>query len=101
MSISKNYPGQNELISYLKERGSKSSYRGFLDLYHNIIVTSTFSNNWKNLDNAWATHFLEESEKLNFDQEVLKEKVNTERLQHRKILQSFWQEIIKEYEKEI
>ncbi|CAB4485352.1 unnamed protein product [Rhizophagus irregularis] len=100
MSISKNYPGQNELISYLKERGSKSSYRGFLDLYHNIIVTSTFSNNWKNLDNAWATHFLEESEKLNFDQEVLKEKVNTERLQHRKILQSFWQEIIKEYEKE-
>ncbi|UZN99044.1 uncharacterized protein OCT59_000326 [Rhizophagus irregularis] len=58
------------------ERGSKSSYRGFLDLYHNIIVTSTFSNNWKNLDNAWATHFLEESEKLNFDQEVLKEKVS-------------------------
>ncbi|CAG8722120.1 10639_t:CDS:2, partial [Rhizophagus irregularis] len=86
MSTSKNYPGQNVLISYLKERGNKSSYHGFLDLHHDIIVTSTFSENWKDLDNSWATHFMEEAEKLNL--EALKEKRN---------LQIFWQEVIKEY----
>ncbi|CAB4373503.1 unnamed protein product [Rhizophagus irregularis] len=95
MSTSKNYPGQNVLISYLKERGNKSSYHGFLDLHHDIIVTSTFSENWKDLDNSWATHFMEEAEKLNL--EALKEKINIERLQRKRNLQIFWQEVIKEY----
>ncbi|GBC01606.1 hypothetical protein RclHR1_04260006 [Rhizophagus clarus] len=100
MNTSKNYPGKNVLISYLKERGNKSSYHGFLNVHHDAIVASKFSNDWKDLDNAWATHFLEEAEKIGLNQKYLKEKVNIERFQHRKNLQTFWQEIIIEYEKE-
>ncbi|RGB35316.1 hypothetical protein C1646_759487 [Rhizophagus diaphanus] len=76
MNTSKNYPGQNVLISYLKKQGSNSSYYGFLNLYYNVIVTSTISDDWKSLDNAWSTHFLEEAEKLNLNQKFLKEKKN-------------------------
>ncbi|CAB4478589.1 unnamed protein product [Rhizophagus irregularis] len=47
------------------------------------------------LDNSWATHFMEEAEKLNL--EALKEKINIERLQRKRNLQIFWQEVIKEY----
>ncbi|PKY53014.1 hypothetical protein RhiirA4_470993 [Rhizophagus irregularis] len=101
------------------------------DLQHDIIVTSTFSENWKDLDNFWVTHFLEEAEKLNL--EALKEKenywvvrfgnqsialnsgiltlslvksansgggigyINIERLQHKRNLQIFLQEVIKVY----
>ncbi|CAB4444547.1 unnamed protein product [Rhizophagus irregularis] len=129
MNTSKNYPGQNVLISYLKKQDSNSSYYGFLNLHYNVIVTSTFSDNWKSLDNAWSTHFLEEAEKLNLNQKFLKEKknycinkfgsrsrnlllnlreyslgttalVNAEHLRYADNLQSFWKRIIKEHKKE-
>ncbi|PKY51447.1 Bromodomain-containing protein [Rhizophagus irregularis] len=58
-----------------------------MDFWIIILLLSQHSQITGNLDNAWATHFLEEAEKLNFDQKVLKKKVNTEHLQHRKILQ--------------
>ncbi|CAB4477796.1 hypothetical protein RhiirA1_475354 [Rhizophagus irregularis] len=74
-NISENYPGQNVLISYLKKQGNKSSYCKFLNLHYNTIITSTFSDNWKNLDNTWYTYFLEEVERLDLNK-VLKEKEN-------------------------
>ncbi|CAG8752564.1 18108_t:CDS:2, partial [Rhizophagus irregularis] len=63
------------LISYLKKQGNKSSYCRFLNLHHNFIVASIFSDNWKDLDNTWFTHFLEEVERLDLNK-VLKEKEN-------------------------
>ncbi|GBC21569.2 hypothetical protein GLOIN_2v1800431 [Rhizophagus irregularis DAOM 181602=DAOM 197198] len=64
------------LISYLKRQGNNSSYYGFLNLHYRVMVTSTFSDNWKSLDNAWSTHFLEEAERLNLYQKFLKERKN-------------------------
>ncbi|CAB4476785.1 unnamed protein product [Rhizophagus irregularis] len=100
MNTSKNYPGQNALISYLKKQGNKSSYCRFLNLHHNFIVTSIFSDNWKDLDNTWFTHFLEEVERLDLNK-VLKEKINTEHLRYMQYLQTFWQKIIKEYKENL
>ncbi|CAB4397410.1 unnamed protein product [Rhizophagus irregularis] len=73
------------LISYLKKQGSNSSYYGFLNLHYNVIVTSTFSDNWKSLDNAWSTHFLEEAEKLNLNQKFLKEKIKKSFIEFKRI----------------
>ncbi|CAG8492989.1 4626_t:CDS:2 [Rhizophagus irregularis] len=88
-----NYPGQNVLISYLKERGNKSSYRGFLDNSSDIITTTISSaDTVKNLDAIWFRHFLKEAKSL-FNQETYVEIRN-------RFLQNFWQRIIKEYKKE-
>ncbi|PKC72595.1 hypothetical protein RhiirA1_490952 [Rhizophagus irregularis] len=67
----KSYFGQEILIAYLKERKSKS-YRGFLNLHHNDMITysSSFSD-WKNMDDFWAMKFLKEAKNLGLD---LKEK---------------------------
>ena len=80
------------IISYLKERGNNSSYRGSLRKFHGVIIALTssnnrkklnntwltqFLNNWKKLNNIWFIHFLDEGEKL-FDKDVfnkLKNKV--------------------------
>ncbi|CAB4389096.1 unnamed protein product [Rhizophagus irregularis] len=98
-----NYPGQNVLISYLKERGNKSSYRGFLDNSSDIITTTISSaDTVKNLDAIWFRHFLKEAKSL-FNQETyveIRNKVNEEHFRCMKFLQNFWQRIIKEHKKE-
>ncbi|PKK69753.1 hypothetical protein RhiirC2_780626 [Rhizophagus irregularis] len=73
-----NYPGQNILIEYLKERGSKSSYRGFLDFSNDFITTLISPTD--TCDN------------LNT--------VNEEYFRYMKYQQNFWQRIIKEHKKE-
>ncbi|RGB31175.1 hypothetical protein C1646_764386 [Rhizophagus diaphanus] len=97
------YPGQDILISYLKKQSNKS-YRGFLKLHHDIIMTSVTSElKWYNLDNAWASNYIREAEKIFVDQQVietLKKRINIERLEYKKELQAYWQRVIKEYEKE-
>lgn len=64
------------LITYIKERDNRVSYRGFLSSHHDIIVTSiatsTFSDNWNKLDNLWAARFLYEGK----DFADLKDKVH-------------------------
>ncbi|GBB84747.1 hypothetical protein RclHR1_11310004 [Rhizophagus clarus] len=74
MSTSNNYPGQNILISYLKKRGNKSSYYGFLNLHYDTIATSMILDNWNDLNNAWISHFIKEVEMLGLNHEALKEK---------------------------
>ncbi|PKY57830.1 hypothetical protein RhiirA4_479203 [Rhizophagus irregularis] len=96
MSISESYPGQDALISYIKERGNKASYWGFLNNYHDIIVTSAFSDDWCELNNTWTARFLHETKDL----PDFKDKIITERTRYAKRLQMFWQEIIKECKKE-
>ncbi|CAB4481814.1 unnamed protein product [Rhizophagus irregularis] len=65
MSTSKNYPGQDGksfIISYLKERGIKSSYYGFLSANHDIIINSILSTDkCENLNTIWFHHFLTEA----------------------------------------
>ncbi|CAB4480022.1 unnamed protein product [Rhizophagus irregularis] len=101
MSISEGYSGQDALISYIT-KNKIISYCRFLKSHRNIIVTSiissssTFSDNWNNLDNLWAGRFLCEGK--NFPD--LKDKIATERLRYAKTLQIFWNGIIKEYKKE-
>ncbi|PKY47880.1 hypothetical protein RhiirA4_463279 [Rhizophagus irregularis] len=97
------YPGQDALISYLKKQSNKS-YRGFLKLHHDIIMNSVISDlKWYNLDNAWASNYIREAEKIFVDQQVietLKKRINIERLEYKKELQAYWKRVIKEYEKE-
>ncbi|CAB5353484.1 unnamed protein product [Rhizophagus irregularis] len=97
------YPGQDTLISYLKKQSNKS-YHGFLKLHHDIIMNSLTSDlKWYNLDNAWASNYIREAEKIFVDQQVietLKKRINIERLEYKKELQAYWQRVIKEYEKE-
>ncbi|RGB22357.1 hypothetical protein C1646_773158 [Rhizophagus diaphanus] len=98
-----NYPGQNILIEYLKERGSKSSYCGFLNFSHEFITASISpTDSCDSIDTIWFYHFLWEAKSL-FNQEtydVIKNKVNEEHLRCMKFLQNFWQRIINEYKKE-
>ncbi|PKY46166.1 hypothetical protein RhiirA4_460975 [Rhizophagus irregularis] len=98
-----NYPGQNILIEYLKERGSKSSYRGFLDFSNDFItILISPTDTCDNLNTVWFHHFLREAKSL-FDQEtyvVIKNKVNEEYFRYMKYQQNFWQRIIKEHKKE-
>ncbi|POG65610.1 hypothetical protein GLOIN_2v1482950 [Rhizophagus irregularis DAOM 181602=DAOM 197198] len=105
MSTSENYIGQNALIYYLsnKNRTTKSYWR-FLKKHRDTIIasiditfTSTFLDNWKNLDNLWAVRFMDEGK----DFSNLKNKVIAERFRYAKILKIFWQEIIKEYKENL
>ncbi|EXX67675.1 uncharacterized protein OCT59_028542 [Rhizophagus irregularis] len=98
-----NYPGQNILIEYLKEQGSKSSYCGFLK-FSSKFITALISptDTCDRLDTIWFYHFLWEAKSL-FNQEtyvVIKNKVNEEHFRCIKFLQNFWQRIIKEHKKE-
>ncbi|CAB4410516.1 unnamed protein product [Rhizophagus irregularis] len=57
---------------------------------------------WHSFDVAWSNRFLDEAEEL-LDSNTfaeLKKKVSTEHLRYTKKLQTFWQGIIKKYEKE-
>ncbi|GBC47600.2 hypothetical protein GLOIN_2v1781418 [Rhizophagus irregularis DAOM 181602=DAOM 197198] len=98
-----NYPGQNIIIEYLKERGSKSTYCGFLNFNSDFITASISpTDTCDNLDTVWFYHFLREAKSL-FNQKtyiVIKNKVNEEHSRYIKNLQNFWQRIIKEYKKE-
>ncbi|GBB96582.1 hypothetical protein RclHR1_02790005 [Rhizophagus clarus] len=109
-ATTKNYIGYEALVSYLNER-KNWSYRGFLILHQDIIVTSLISltNNspltlakWKNIDVAWYNRFLDEAKELLEPNTFItvKKKINAEHLQQIKNLQIFWEEIIKKYEKE-
>ncbi|CAB4373600.1 unnamed protein product [Rhizophagus irregularis] len=95
MSTSESYLGQNSLISYIKKQNNKLTYYGFLKDHHDIIITSiittsTLTDNWNELDNLWAAHFLREGR----DFPNLKDKITTERLRYEKKLRIFWQKII-------
>ncbi|PKC59258.1 hypothetical protein RhiirA1_469727 [Rhizophagus irregularis] len=98
-----NYPGQNIIIEYLKERGSKSIYCGFLNFNSDFITASISpTDTCDNLDTVWFYHFLREAKSL-FNQKtyiVIKNKVNEEQSRYIKNLQNFWQRIIKKYKKE-
>ncbi|PKY45814.1 hypothetical protein RhiirA4_460484 [Rhizophagus irregularis] len=93
----------HDLISFIKKtRSNDLSYCGFLDANCDTIIASISSANTCNsLDTLWARHFLKEAELL-LEQKIfisLKEKVSTERSQHKKYLQKFWQEAIEECER--
>ncbi|GBC14256.2 hypothetical protein GLOIN_2v1826122 [Rhizophagus irregularis DAOM 181602=DAOM 197198] len=98
-----NYPGQNILIEYLKERGSKSSYCGFLNFSSEFITASISPTDTCNsIDTIWVRHFLKEANSL-FNQDTyveIRNKVNEEHFRCMKFLQKFWQRIIKEHKKE-
>ncbi|CAB4395929.1 unnamed protein product [Rhizophagus irregularis] len=65
-----NYPGQNILIEYLKERGSKSSYCGFLNFSSEFITASISPTDTCNsIDTIWVRHFLKEANSL-FNQDT-------------------------------
>ncbi|CAB4425354.1 unnamed protein product [Rhizophagus irregularis] len=101
------YPGQDVLISYLRKQGSLT-YREFLELYRDDIITSIITSlssypSWNELDYTWAFNYLREAERISTDQDtfrIVKEKVDAERLQHKKIIQEYWEKVIEEYNKE-
>ncbi|GBB83517.1 hypothetical protein RclHR1_10220001 [Rhizophagus clarus] len=104
--ITENYIGYEALVSYLSEQ-KNWSYRGFLNLNQDIIVTSLFSltnnspltlANWENFDAIWYNRFLTKAKDL-FEPITIKKKITTEHLQQRKNLQTFWEVVIKEYKK--
>ncbi|GBC03022.1 hypothetical protein RclHR1_04940002 [Rhizophagus clarus] len=97
MSTSEKYPGQNILISYLKKKGSKSSYNSFLDIiiYHkDVFTTLSSAETCDDLNNTWFFHFLKEAESL-LDQDAFLI-VYAENLRYEKKWQIFWQEQKKE-----
>ncbi|PKY53450.1 hypothetical protein RhiirA4_471663 [Rhizophagus irregularis] len=126
MSTSESYFGQNAIISYIRKQKNKASYWGFLNNYHNIIVTSifsdntTFSDDWNELNNNWIAHFINEGKIIpGFKDKALRFRclnfvvlfgegwkldltslIITEQLRYSTKLQTFWQEIIKKYKKE-
>ncbi|GES87501.1 hypothetical protein GLOIN_2v1788144 [Rhizophagus clarus] len=96
--MSKNYIGRDVLVSYLREH-IKPSYRGFLTLYRDEIITSPpFLDNWSRTDKIWADRFLkaaENHEESNYEE--LKKKVDSER--SRDGLKNYWRKIIEERER--
>ncbi|GES87617.1 hypothetical protein GLOIN_2v1779806 [Rhizophagus clarus] len=107
--ITENYIVYEALVSYLSEQ-KNWSYRGFLNLNQDIIVTSLISltnnspltlANWENFDTIWYNRFLNKAKDL-FEPNIfitIKKKITTEHLQQRKNLQTFWEVVIKEYKK--
>ncbi|CAB4380152.1 unnamed protein product [Rhizophagus irregularis] len=111
MSTTENYIGFEELVSYLNEFKSRNlSYHGFLKINRNTIIASSLtqltdfpltSSKWQILDITWNNRFLEKAKEL-LDSNTfveLRKKANTEHSQRKKDLQIFWQEVIKECEK--
>ncbi|GBB89670.1 hypothetical protein RclHR1_16440003 [Rhizophagus clarus] len=125
MNSSEEYPGQNILISYLKKQNKQPSFYGFLISHRDVIFDSITTTNLKDLNNFWFSRFLLGVE--NFPD--LKTKVRffyfansgaftlsliksansgggigyiiNERSHHAKLLEIFWQEIIKEYKENL
>lgn len=50
------------LVSYIREKTNRSSFRGFLNLHRDIVVSSSFLKGWSELDRYWVVHFLEVAE---------------------------------------
>ncbi|GBB84038.1 hypothetical protein RclHR1_10690001 [Rhizophagus clarus] len=97
MNSSEEYPGQNILISYLKKQNKQPSFYGFLISHRDVIFDSITTTNLKDLNNFWFSRFLPGVE--NFPD--LKTKIINERSHHAKLLEIFWQEIIKEYKENL
>ncbi|GBC07921.1 hypothetical protein RclHR1_00780001 [Rhizophagus clarus] len=99
-SSSSTYPGYNALVSYIREKTSRS-FRGFLNLHRDVVVSSSYSKDWRELDRYWTTHFLEVSKEL-LDRATfvtLNEKINIERTRYAKDLQTYWVVVIEEHGK--
>ncbi|GBB89281.1 hypothetical protein RclHR1_15990001 [Rhizophagus clarus] len=111
ITTTEKYIGYGALVSYLTET-SNYSYRGFLYLNRDIIISSLNSlltssssltlSKWQSFDIAWYNRFLDEAKGLLESSTffALKKKINTEHLRYAKKLQEFWEGIIKECEKE-
>ncbi|GES92239.1 hypothetical protein GLOIN_2v1781474 [Rhizophagus clarus] len=105
-----NYIGYEDLISYLTNESKNLSYRSFLNFNRDTIIASLTSltsssstlAKWQNFNITWYNRFLSAAKELLEPNAFieLKKKVNIECLQRKKNLQTFWQEIIKEHEKE-
>ncbi|CAG8663370.1 7187_t:CDS:1, partial [Diversispora eburnea] len=67
--LNEKYPGYEELTSYLSR--DKNSFWGFLYSHRDALVviaaTSSTTPRWRDLDNAWATNFIEEARKFGKD----------------------------------
>ncbi|CAB5197489.1 unnamed protein product [Rhizophagus irregularis] len=107
--VTENYIGYDALVSYLSE-SKNLSYCRFLSLNRNTIIASltqiTSSSltptKWQSFNIAWNNRFLVKAKEL-LDTNTfveLKKKVSTEHLRYIKYLQIFWQEVIKECDKE-
>ncbi|CAG8562636.1 4256_t:CDS:2 [Scutellospora calospora] len=46
------------------------SYYGFLTFHRDVVITSVFSQRWRDLDNYWADNFLKEAKKLFLDRKI-------------------------------
>ncbi|PKY58851.1 hypothetical protein RhiirA4_481110 [Rhizophagus irregularis] len=57
------YQGYSALISYLRSQ-AKWSFRGFLVLYREVIVSSSSSKDWRELNKTWVDRFLGAAKKL-------------------------------------
>ncbi|UZO22890.1 uncharacterized protein OCT59_015239 [Rhizophagus irregularis] len=86
-TTTENYIGHEELVTYLTSLAPISS----------LTMTK-----WQSIDITWYTHFLDEAKRLLDPNDfiTIKDKVSTEHLRYTKKLQTFWQGIIKKYEKE-
>ncbi|CAG8640386.1 765_t:CDS:2, partial [Acaulospora morrowiae] len=83
MTSQQKYPGYEELSSYLTQSKNKSFW-SFLLRYRDAIVATTLADSrWRNLDNSWATNFIEEARKL-------------ERERRAKKFEDYWIDVIKE-----
>ncbi|CAG8452165.1 uncharacterized protein OCT59_021520 [Rhizophagus irregularis] len=113
--IINSYLCKNQLMKYLLHNRTNLSYREFLTEYHDLIYIASFPyisslpfSNWKTFDDYWADKFLDEANDLIKEKkilkkstiDILKEKINKERLQQEKYLQIYWQEVIKNYKAE-
>ncbi|EXX56703.1 hypothetical protein GLOIN_2v63147 [Rhizophagus irregularis DAOM 181602=DAOM 197198] len=103
MNVTENYIGYDALVSYLESKNP--SYRGFLNLNRNIIISSLNSltnssltlDKWQSFDITWYKRYLYVAKLLEPDIFVtIENKIKTEHLQRIKELQIYWQEIIKE-----
>ncbi|GBC05235.1 hypothetical protein RclHR1_06110009 [Rhizophagus clarus] len=110
MSITtKNYIGYEALVSYLSE-SRNCSYKRFLNLNRDTIIASltSLTNSpltsvkWQTFNITWYKRFLTEAKEIlepNTFAE-LKIKINAEYSCYTNKLQTFWEGVIKEYEKE-
>ncbi|CAB4424721.1 unnamed protein product [Rhizophagus irregularis] len=103
MNVTENYIGYDALVSYLESKNP--TYRGFLNLNRDIIISSLNSltnssltlDKWQSFDITWYKRYLYVAKLLEPDIFVtIENKIKTEHLQRIKELQIYWQEIIKE-----
>ncbi|GBC07428.1 hypothetical protein RclHR1_07460004 [Rhizophagus clarus] len=107
-TTSESYIGYEALVTYIKESKIRS-YLRFLDLNRDIIIASLASlinssltlAKWKSFNMIWYKRFLNTAKELlepNIFVEI-KKKIDAELSRYSKMLQTFWEEVIEEYEK--